>query len=386
MTVKRTHQSSCNVPVFARQSGPVLSLSLALLLSSHFQCSAQEQSTKGTASPCSQFTQEIGELIAMHDFETAKEKATRTVSLLAQTAPRSITMAIALRDLAEVNERMGDKDLAISNYERSLDLRSQLVGSDHVSCEPVVGHLIDLYKAKNDDSSEAKFLERLLRIRKQALSGDCAEIMNPMAELSRLQIKSGSGDGAAKTLNSIADIKVRQQGTDSIAAANFRLVAGVASLNAHDLQKAETCIKQALDAYTRTGGTAESGACYYFLGQIYDQLQLPQKSADSYHSCLHAHKQFGDSNQYQYYDALRRAGQAFVKNGEFRDGILVLNEALPMYEQQRGKNAHCLEPLLLALAECYEHSNAPQQATAYRNRAAHLDPRPSAATPVRSGP
>jgi tetratricopeptide (TPR) repeat protein len=376
MGFNRVYLSIC--PTFRLMLTASLALlSLTLALSSSDPSDARDYPTKESVSTCNQFTQEIGELIAVRDFTGAKALAMQAVSGVGETVGRSVAMADALRDLAEVYQRLGDTGLAILNYEKSLKLRSQLMGRDHVSCEPVICRLIALHKEKRDDSVTITLLEQLLCIRRKALSGDCAEIMNPMADLSRLQVNAGSAGAAAKTLNSMADIKARQFGSASVAAANYKLLAGITSLNAHDLQQSETHLKQALEIYAKSGGTAESGACYYFLGRVYDELGLPQKSASSYHSCLSAHKEFGDSNQFTYQEALRRAGPAFVKNGEFSDGLQILNQVIPLYEQKYGKNARCLEPLLLALAECYEHSDRPEMTLVCRNRAARLDPRPS---------
>jgi tetratricopeptide (TPR) repeat protein len=356
------------------KSGLVLSLGLALLVSSNAYCDAHNH-PDGSARACNQFTQEIGELIASHDFFKAKDRAIKAVSCIRKTTTNSVVLADALRDLAEVYERLGDKESAILNYEQSLGMRSQLVGRDHISCEPVICRLIELHKANLDDAATIPLLERLLLIRKQALSGDCRDIMNPMAELAQLQMNAGTAAEAARTMNSMAETKAAQSGRQNIAVANYKLVAGQASLHAHELKQSENYLKEALQIYTKAGGTPENGACYYFLGQVYDELKLPQRSAASYQSCLDAHKELGDSNSYDYQDALAKAGAAFVKNGQFDDGFKLLNQVLPTYEQRHGKKAHCLEPLLLGLAEYYEHSNDLHKAVAYRSRAAHLDPR-----------
>jgi tetratricopeptide (TPR) repeat protein len=357
--------------------GLALCLSIVLNVSLTAECKAQGAQGEESIVRCRQFTQQTGQLIAAHELMSAKDNAVKALSCLRTAAPQSLPVANALRDLAEVYERLGDRRAAIENYEKSLQLRSQLLGTEHVSCEPTICHLIELYKAEGTRESAIALLKRLLRIRQQALSGDCAEIMNPMAELSRLQIEVGAADGAAKTINCMAALKAEKFGANDIAVGNLKLVAGVSSLNAHDLKRAEEYLKQALRIYASADGTPETGACYYYLGRVFDEGKASDKAADSYRLCLSAHKKFGDSTQFGFQDALLRAGLAYVKTERYAEAAVLLEQVLPQYEQRRGKKAHCLEPMLLALAQCYDHTGQAQKAQELRHRAAHLDPRRS---------
>ncbi len=199
-------------------------------------------------------------------------------------------------------------DEAQQVFEASLELLRKLFGPSHKHVAAGLQNLARLHAAKGETAQAIKLGQEALGI-------------------------------AEKALEDALPVDMRQNRLQ-LATAYFALSSH--HYNATDLEQAETCLAKALNIWEASLGrkSMEVSTCLNNLGRIYEQRGLPAQGVDFHQEAVAIRKELlGDHPETAF--SLGNLGSALAENGQWRQAIDALEEALGCY--QRLGQPHCVE-------------------------------------------
>lgn len=166
--------------------------------------------TYGTASKAYPLTEEVLSFVegklkeptSMAQFKVTLQKGVPLQGWAGAAAPAmgnsAIEWAITCDDLGNLYRNQGNLDLAYRLFKAALDVKSTVLGKEHLSLANSYDNLGSLYLAKNDDAVAESFFQDALEISEKILPPESPEVYARLDKLAKCLIKLGKYKEAEK--------------------------------------------------------------------------------------------------------------------------------------------------------------------------------------------
>jgi CHAT domain-containing protein len=167
--------------------------------------------------------------------------------------------------------RAGKPDDARPLVERSLEMREQVLGTEHLDVAETLNRLAVIYVTKNEFAKAEPLYQRALAIREKSLGADHLFVTNSLENLAHLHRLKGDYDKAEPLYQRALSIREKVLGPDHLAVGNTLRILGFLYISKGDYAKAEPTYQSALAIFEKAWGRDHLELVSYLdgLGSVY---------------------------------------------------------------------------------------------------------------------
>lgn len=277
--------------------------------------------------------QSKGEIITAR--ELLKEGAARVEKELAQQPEIQATM---LQVMGNVYMSLGLYDSAASLLNKSLNVRKQLFGPEHLEVAKSLNSLGEFMRATGNYAASDSLLRRALHIQRKFLDKSHPDVAATLNNLAWLLNDVGDYTAAEEMYRQAIDIWHEHFGDDHVPAAIAMNNLALLYHEKGEYEKAERLFRKALTTQRRLLGDVhpEVATTTYNLAQLLRDRGNHRQAEAMYREVLALdRKLFGDEHPTVAY-SLTSLGQVQQSQGDYNEAEALLREALAIREKTLG--------------------------------------------------
>ena len=223
------------------------------------------------------------------DYQQAKEYYERTLSMrLNKLGPDHVDVAYTYHIMGTLYRHMGDHRQAKEYYLRALSIRLNKLGPDHVVVAHTYHHMGTLHRDLGDLRQAKEYYVRALSIRLNKLGPDHVDVAQTYHHMGTLHRYLGDHPQAKEYYERALSIQLNKLGPDHVDVARTYHNMGILHRDLGDLQKAKENYERALSIRLNKLGPdhVDVADTYHSMGILHRDLGDLQRAKENYERAL----------------------------------------------------------------------------------------------------
>lgn len=269
------------------------------------------------------------------DWQGARKVAEELVSAFENAAPSQYRLAFT-NELANLDQRLGNYDQALSGYRTCLDIASAISGPESKLASQLKNNLAALHQVLGNFAEAENLNREALAIRQRIEGESSAETVPALNNLAGLLWCIGDLPGAEKMYREALSIRTNALGPNALDTARSQANLGGLLFYRNEISEAEPLVRQATATFDREAGPTHPDTLevLLFLGEIERALGNHESALTLYSQVTAGRiESLGTEAHVEVAESTRREGDALRSLGRYAEATEKYQKSETIYDQ-----------------------------------------------------